>query len=266
MANDKKFGMLRKMLRTMGLSEQSSNDAVDFIIDLLSGEKQQNNVDRDLYPYHLQDTFLSPAELRFFRVLESIVDDSAFLCIKVGLKDIFKVKTKDRSQWRIAMNKIDRKHVDFILCDNKTMQPIVGIELDDKSHERKDRKARDAFVDNVFAAAGLPILHIPVRRDYDEAALKTELSSYLTFKISPQKPAIPVNTTPSDEKPPAKKESASASPTSKKSPDCPRCGSEMILRTGRKGKNAGKQFWGCSTYPECRAMVAYEPDLIASDK
>jgi len=33
---------------------------------------------------------------------------------------------------------------------------------------------------------------------------------------------------------------------------CPRCESEMVLRTATKGANAGCQFWGCSTYPQCR--------------
>ena len=33
---------------------------------------------------------------------------------------------------------------------------------------------------------------------------------------------------------------------------CPLCGSEMVLRTARKGPNAGEKFWGCSTYPKCR--------------
>lgn len=34
---------------------------------------------------------------------------------------------------------------------------------------------------------------------------------------------------------------------------CPLCGSEMVLRTARRGKNAGDKFWGCSAYPRCRA-------------
>ena len=38
-------------------------------------------------------------------------------------------------------------------------------------------------------------------------------------------------------------------------PDCPLCGSLMVLRTARSGKSAGKQFWGCSTYPDCRGVV-----------
>lgn len=38
-------------------------------------------------------------------------------------------------------------------------------------------------------------------------------------------------------------------------PSCPRCGSEMVLRTARKGDNAGSQFWGCSTFPKCRGSI-----------
>ena len=33
---------------------------------------------------------------------------------------------------------------------------------------------------------------------------------------------------------------------------CPKCESEMVLRTAAKGLGAGTQFWGCSTYPRCR--------------
>jgi restriction system protein len=38
-------------------------------------------------------------------------------------------------------------------------------------------------------------------------------------------------------------------------PACPLCGSLTVLRTAKSGKNAGKQFWGCSTYPECKGVV-----------
>ena len=34
-------------------------------------------------------------------------------------------------------------------------------------------------------------------------------------------------------------------------PDCPKCGSGMVRRTARAGRNAGNDFWGCSEYPEC---------------
>jgi len=37
-------------------------------------------------------------------------------------------------------------------------------------------------------------------------------------------------------------------------PLCPKCQSPMVLRTARKGANAGSQFWGCSRYPACRGI------------
>ncbi|MFC1489812.1 topoisomerase DNA-binding C4 zinc finger domain-containing protein [Candidatus Latescibacterota bacterium] len=39
-----------------------------------------------------------------------------------------------------------------------------------------------------------------------------------------------------------------------KGPSCPTCGSEMVLRMARKGRFAGKQFWGCRKYPNCRGI------------
>lgn len=38
---------------------------------------------------------------------------------------------------------------------------------------------------------------------------------------------------------------------------CPKCGSPLILRTSRTGKNAGDKFYGCSAYPQCRHKGPY---------
>jgi four helix bundle suffix protein len=35
---------------------------------------------------------------------------------------------------------------------------------------------------------------------------------------------------------------------------CPLCGKLMALRTARKGKTAGSQFWGCTGYPGCKGV------------
>jgi restriction system protein len=43
-------------------------------------------------------------------------------------------------------------------------------------------------------------------------------------------------------------------PSESKTPACPSCGKAMILRTARKGKNAGSSFWGCSGFPECKGI------------
>ena len=33
---------------------------------------------------------------------------------------------------------------------------------------------------------------------------------------------------------------------------CPRCGGQLVPRTAKTGPDAGRPFWGCSNYPECR--------------
>lgn len=37
-------------------------------------------------------------------------------------------------------------------------------------------------------------------------------------------------------------------------PACPKCGRPMIRRVAKTGSNAGKSFWGCSTFPACRGV------------
>lgn len=34
--------------------------------------------------------------------------------------------------------------------------------------------------------------------------------------------------------------------------ECPRCGSALVLRVSKKGKNFGSRFYGCGAYPKCR--------------
>ena len=44
--------------------------------------------------------------------------------------------------------------------------------------------------------------------------------------------------------------------------DCPLCSSSMVLRTARRGRNSGSQFWGCSRYPACRGTRAASGETI----
>lgn len=38
-------------------------------------------------------------------------------------------------------------------------------------------------------------------------------------------------------------------------PACPQCGKPMKLRTARTGTKSGRQFWGCSGYPDCKGSL-----------
>jgi len=134
------------------------------------------------FPYGLRDAFLSPAEISFFHVIKGVLPSEQHLTAKVNLADLFYVKMPNINL--AARNGIDRKHVDFVVCDAGTMQPLLGIELDDSSHQRKDRQERDAFVESVFAAAALPLLRIPAARSYNPKDLASQIQALLTPSLA----------------------------------------------------------------------------------
>ena len=60
--------------------------------------------------------------------------------------------------------------MDFALCD-KTMRPLLAIELDDLSHEQVRRKRRDSEVERIFSEAGLPLLRLKPKKDFNQQEL-----------------------------------------------------------------------------------------------
>ena len=41
-------------------------------------------------------------------------------------------------------------------------------------------------------------------------------------------------------------------------PACHKCQQPMVKRQAKKGKRKGKELWGCSTYPKCKATINIE--------
>jgi four helix bundle suffix protein len=41
-------------------------------------------------------------------------------------------------------------------------------------------------------------------------------------------------------------------------PACPNCSKPMTIRKAASGKKAGKEFWGCTRYPECKGIINIE--------
>ena len=39
---------------------------------------------------------------------------------------------------------------------------------------------------------------------------------------------------------------------------CPLCGGQLVLRTAKRGPQAGWQFWGCANFPRCKHTERYE--------
>ena len=74
------------------------------------------------------------------------------VCPKVRVLDLIEPR-KGQKNYLALINKVQAKHVDFVLCD-KDLHIKAILELDDSSHDNADRQERDKFLDEIFASVG----------------------------------------------------------------------------------------------------------------
>lgn len=153
-------------------NEPSVRDFMAGVREIFGGKKLSGP---DVDVYERVGPLMSPAELNFYRLLVKVLahptdpggPPQAVVMSKVRVMDIISVKSKiDPSASRSAKNRIQAKHADFVLCEPGTMRPFCVIELDDKSHRSEKVRRRDALMDSIYAAAGVPIVHVDCRRGY----------------------------------------------------------------------------------------------------
>lgn len=138
------------------------------------------------YPFERRSSVMTRNEQEFYRALLRAAGRDFDVFAMVRMADLLTVRNgvAKRQSWQ---SRINCKHIDFVLCDMESQEPLLAIEIDDRSHQRKDRQERDYFVDRAFDAAGLPLLRIHATRSYSadelrpavDAAMKIERSKTL---------------------------------------------------------------------------------------
>ena len=129
-------------------------------------------------PYFKRDSLTTKAELRFYKSLQKAVQDDFEIFAMVRIADLLRVQptSPHKRKW---LNKILAKHIDFVLCDPGSLEPIVCIELDDSSHQRADRIERDIFVNQAFDSADLPLLRVPTQPSYRSREIRELIDKLL---------------------------------------------------------------------------------------
>jgi hypothetical protein len=128
------------------------------------------NRGRRKLPYFSRGQLLTEGEAVFYQSLRRALPPGTSLAPKVRLCDIIDCDTAARRKgfW----HRISQKHVDFVLMNTETTEILLIIELDDRTHERRDRQERDEFVNQAFAAAGIQILHVKTAANYSVPGLR----------------------------------------------------------------------------------------------
>ncbi len=205
-------------------------------------------------PYVLGDALFTPAERSFLGVLDQAVGTDFRVFGKVRVADIVAVtKGTPKPLWQRAFNQISAKHFDFVLCRPNDLKPVCVIELNDQSHAKESRQGRDKFLERVCAAAGIPLIFFPAKSAYALAEVCASIAHVMVAKPEPSDVIAP--TAFVEENVSAMEQDFVIVQATDKSPDCPRCSSQMVRRIAKSGENAGKEFWGCTKFPACRGMV-----------
>jgi hypothetical protein len=118
----------------------------------------------------LKQYLLTRSEREFLRgTLEQVVPPGFVIFPQMRLANFIYVQ-KGTPNWWGHFGRLNAC-VDFVLFEERLLIPRLVIELDDKSHDRRERQDRDEFVDAVMGYVGLPILHIQRQPGYDAEAL-----------------------------------------------------------------------------------------------
>lgn len=118
----------------------------------------------------------SPAEKFFFFALERAVGQKYRVFAKVRIADVIHPsKELSKKKWWQHFVQISSKHFDYVLCDKRTLEVLCVVELNDRSHERKDRSKRDGLVLEVCASANLPLVWIRARKHYDDSVVSEKI-------------------------------------------------------------------------------------------
>lgn len=104
-------------------------------------------------------SIVTQPEGRLYRSLLLAVDGEYTVMAKVRLWD-FVWLVNEPPERKQHLSRLSCRHVDFLLCDPGNLKPLLVIELDDYSHKKPEAVAADRYKNELFAAAGLPILRL----------------------------------------------------------------------------------------------------------
>lgn len=120
------------------------------------------------FPFR-RKSLLSPSELAFYNVLKTAIGDRFEIILKITVRDLCEITHRATDQ--AAFNRVAAKQIDFVLCDQTTLAPVVAIELDDSTNYPRERAERDAFMNELFRVIGMSLIRHRVQPAYNPDAI-----------------------------------------------------------------------------------------------
>ena len=138
--------------------------ALSFIILIYNARAKEDDGNR----YKAKKCLLSRPEMTAYAILKTMLEPKYRVYPQIALLSI--VDKLTNTSYRNELFRI----IDFVVFDN-SLKPLLAIELNDASHNRKDRRERDEKVKDILSKAGIKIVFISQSLLSDTKTMEKEI-------------------------------------------------------------------------------------------
>jgi len=178
--------------------------------------------------YKHKKPLLKANESAFYNSLITAVGEQGIVLSKVSIANVIAPEATEKKQWANANSYISRGYFDFVVCDPRTLEVKVVIELNDDKELTKPKIEREKLLIYICHSAGIPLIGASVKHSYQVSRLRRLLASHIDL-IEPEKEVR----------------------------FCKKCGSPMVIKVATKGDHKGRRFFTCSRQPNCTYTENY---------
>jgi len=114
--------------------------------------------------YHKKEKTITANEKYFLNIIKANFSNHD-VRFQVPLSSIIEKEKEFEKQYQNELNRI----IDIGIFDNETTTPLLLIEINDNTHKRKDRQARDIKVKNICEQANIKLITFWTEYDNEES-------------------------------------------------------------------------------------------------
>lgn len=153
------------------------------IVALLASRLNDNSFP---FPFDSKSAIFTSAEKNFQNLVEQAMGTEYRVLNRVKLSDVLTIRNgvSDKASQAAAKN-ADKKYLDFVLCDRKSMKLLGAIDLVDTQGKGYKLK-KDWFVSGALEAASIPHLRIKVKANYTVDEIRTCINTRLIGLAKPE--------------------------------------------------------------------------------
>lgn len=140
------------------------------LLAVVFGKHKPTTKDKPLYNYLPKSHIMTRREEDFFEMLCKIFGDKCYVVPQVHLSSLLDHRVKGQN-WKSAFYHINGKSIDYVLLRRRDLSVLCAVELDDVTHDTKDRTNRDTEVERIFNSVNIPL----VRLRFPERMTKQEI-------------------------------------------------------------------------------------------